>query len=233
MLEYYSRLSIMKILLVDDEVQLTDALSAILKRNKFTVDVANDGESGYDLALYGNYDLIVLDIMLPKMDGFEVLSKLRKENISIPILLLSAKSETYDKVTGLNKGADDYLTKPFEADELIARINALLRRRETYVTDNLSLGNTSLNSGSHTLESNGKSIQLGAKEYQVMEILMRNPTMIISKETINDKVWGFDSDAEYNNIEVYISFIRRKLTALNSDISIKAYRGTGYRVEKL
>ena len=180
----------MKILLVDDEAQLTDALSAILKRNKFAVDVANEGETGYDLALYGDYDLIVLDIMMPKMNGIEVLDKLRKNNISIPILLLSAKSETDDKISGLN-------------------------------------------SGSHTLEANGKSIQLGAKEYQVIELLMRNPTMIISKETINDKVWGFDSDAEYNNIEVYISFIRRKLTAINSDISVKAYRGTGYRVEKL
>ena len=223
----------MKILLVDDEAQLTDALSAILKRNKFAVDVANDGETGYDLALYGDYDLIVLDIMMPKMNGIEVLDKLRKNNISIPILLLSAKSETDDKISGLNSGADDYLTKPFETDELIARINALLRRRSSYVNNNLSLGNTYLNSGSHTLEANGKSIQLGAKEYQVIELLMRNPTMIISKETINDKVWGFDSDAEYNNIEVYISFIRRKLTAINSDISVKAYRGTGYRVEKL
>lgn len=192
----------MKILLVDDEAQLTDALSAILKRNKFAVDVANDGETGYDLALYGDYDLIVLDIMMPKMNGIEVLDKLRKNNISIPILLLSAKSETDDKISGLNSGADDYLTKPFETDELIARINALLRRRSSYVNNNLSLGNTSLNSGSHTLEANGKSIQLGAKEYQVIELLMRNPTMIISKETINDKVWGFDSDAEYNNIEV-------------------------------
>ena len=171
----------MKILLVDDEAQLTDALSAILKRNKFAVDVANDGETGYDLALYGDYDLIVLDIMMPKMNGIEVLDKLRKNNISIPILLLSAKSETDDKISGLNSGADDYLTKPFETDELIARINALLRRRSSYVNNNLSLGNTSLNSGSHTLEANGKSIQLGAKEYQVIELLMRNPTMIISK----------------------------------------------------
>ena len=139
----------MKILLVDDEAQLTDALSAILKRNKFAVDVANDGETGYDLALYGDYDLIVLDIMMPKMNGIEVLDKLRKNNISIPILLLSAKSETDDKISGLNSGADDYLTKPFETDELIARINALLRRRSSYVNNNLSLGNTSLNSGSH------------------------------------------------------------------------------------
>lgn len=143
----------MKILLVDDEAQLTDALSAILKRNKFAVDVANDGETGYDLALYGDYDLIVLDIMMPKMNGIEVLDKLRKNNISIPILLLSAKSETDDKISGLNSGADDYLTKPFETDELIARINALLRRRSSYVNNNLSLGNTSLNSGSHTLEA--------------------------------------------------------------------------------
>ena len=134
----------MKILLVDDEAQLTDALSAILKRNKFAVDVANDGETGYDLALYGDYDLIVLDIMMPKMNGIEVLDKLRKNNISIPILLLSAKSETDDKISGLNSGADDYLTKPFETDELIARINALLRRRSSYVNNNLSLGNTSL-----------------------------------------------------------------------------------------
>ena len=140
----------MKILLVDDEAQLTDALSAILKRNKFAVDVANDGETGYDLALYGDYDLIVLDIMMPKMNGIEVLDKLRKNNISIPILLLSAKSETDDKISGLNSGADDYLTKPFETDELNARINALLRRRSTYVNNNLSLGNTSLNRGSHT-----------------------------------------------------------------------------------
>lgn len=222
----------MNILLVDDEEQLTDAISSVLKKNNYVVEIAHNGQEGLDFAIYGNYDLIILDIMMPVKTGLVMLSELRKKSISTPVLLLSAKSETYDKVGGLNLGADDYLTKPFSTDELLARINALLRRQQTYVDDSLTIGNTTLNRTNHSLIVGEGKVLLGKKEYAIMEILMRNPTTIISKDTLMDKVWGYNNDAEYNAIEVYISFLRKKLSALSSNITIKAYRGTGYRIDE-
>ena len=218
----------MKILLVDDEVQLCEALSVILKKNNYSVDCAFNGEDGLDLALSGIYDLVILDIMMPKIDGLTVLKTLRKEKIDTPILLLSAKSEISDKIDGLNLGADDYLTKPFVTDELLARIRALLRRKEKFTGDVLSFNDISLDRDSLELIKGEKRITLGKKEFQILEMLMLNVGKSIDKEKFIEKIWGFDTEAEYNTIEVYVSFLRRKLTAVGSKTEIKSIRGIGY-----
>lgn len=218
----------MKILLVDDEVQLCEALSVILKKNNYSVDCAFNGEDGLDLALSGIYDLVILDIMMPKIDGLTVLKTLRKEKIDTPILLLSAKSEISDKIDGLNLGADDYLTKPFVTDELLARIRALLRRKEKFTGDVLSFNDISLDRDSLELIKGEKKITLGKKEFQILEMLMLNVGKSIDKEKFIEKIWGFDTEAEYNTIEVYVSFLRRKLTAVGSKTEIKSIRGIGY-----
>ena len=218
----------MKILLVDDEVQLCEALSVILKKNNYSVDCAFNGEDGLDLALSGIYDLVILDIMMPKIDGLTVLKTLRKEKIDTPILLLSAKSDISDKIDGLNLGADDYLTKPFVTDELLARIRALLRRKEKFTGDVLSFNDISLDRDSLELIKGEKRITLGKKEFQILEMLMLNVGKSIDKEKFIEKIWGFDTEAEYNTIEVYVSFLRRKLTAVGSKTEIKSIRGIGY-----
>jgi DNA-binding response OmpR family regulator len=218
----------MKILLVDDEVQLCEALSVILKKNNYSVDCAFNGEDGLDLALSGIYDLVILDIMMPKIDGLSVLKTLRKEKIDTPILLLSAKSEISDKIDGLNLGADDYLTKPFVTDELLARIRALLRRKEKFTGDVLSFNDISLDRDSLELIKGEKRITLGKKEFQILEMLMLNVGKSIDKEKFIEKIWGFDTEAEYNTIEVYVSFLRRKLSAVGSNTEIKSIRGIGY-----
>ncbi len=218
----------MKILLVDDERALTDALSTILKKNKYLVDCAYDGEEGLDYALKGVYDLIILDVMMPKYDGFYVLKHLRQNKIDTPVLILSAKGETTDKIYGLNCGADDYLPKPFASDELLARVKALLRRKEKFTGDVLSYGDIILDRDTFEMIKGEKRITLGKKEFQVLEMLFLKQGKIINKNVFIEKIWGYDSEAEYNTIEVYVSFIRRKLQAIGSKIEIKSIRGIGY-----
>lgn len=222
----------MNILIIEDERQLSEALVELLKQKSYAVDAAYDGITGEELALMGIYDAIVLDIMLPKKNGLEILKFLRKEKISTPILLLTAKSEIDDKIIGLECGADDYLTKPFSTGELVARIRSMTRRKGAYMGDELGYGNTVLNRDTHELVCDGNSVKLGLKEYQIIELLMRNNEQIITKELFIEKIWGFDSEAEYNAIEVYISFIRKKLAAIGSNIHVKAVRGIGYILEE-
>jgi DNA-binding response OmpR family regulator len=218
----------MKILLVDDEKQLTQALSVILKKNNYSVDCAYNGEDGLDLALSEIYDLIILDVMMPKLDGLSVLKNLRAKKINTPILMLSAKSEIADKIDGLNFDADDYITKPFVTDELLARIRALLRRKDTFTGDVLSFGDIMLDRDSLELIKGDKKIALGKKEFQILEMLILNEGKSIDKEKFIEKIWGYDTDAEYNTIEVYVSFLRKKLFAVGAKTEIKSIRGIGY-----
>lgn len=221
----------MKVLIIDDEKQLVSAISAILKMHNFETDFAYDGESGLDKALENVFDVIILDIMLPKLNGYQVVSKMRKNKISTPVIMLSAKTQTYDKVTGLNLGADDYLSKPFEAEELVARIKALTRRKSQFVGDLLHFGDIILNRDNCSLCVNEEEISLGKKEFQILEMLILSDGKAINKERFIEKIWGFDTDAEYNAIEVYVSFIRKKLMALNSNVNVKSIRGFGYILE--
>lgn len=218
----------MKILIVDDERGLTDALAVILKQNKYSVDCAYNGEDGLDMGLSGIYDLIILDVMMPKMDGFTVLKYLRQNKIDTPVLVLSAKTETSDKIDGLNLGADDYLTKPFNTNELLARIRALLRRKEKFTSDLLTFSDITLDRDTFELKKDEKSISLGKKEFQILEMLMLNQGKSIDKEKFIEKIWGFDTEAEYNTIEVYVSFLRKKLLAVGANVEIKSIRGIGY-----
>lgn len=222
----------MRILLVEDEKSLSDALVKILQKNHINVDAQYDGEKGLFAAQSGIYDVIVLDIMLPKMSGFKVLQTIRGEGNLTPVILLTAKSSIKDKVTGFDLGADDYLTKPFQATELLMRIRAVSRRKGEIEDFIITYEDLSLNTKNCILScvKTGKEIQLSAKEYQMMEFLMKKDGEIISKESFITKVWGFLSDAEYNSVEVYISFLRKKLKFLGSDIVIKAIRGRGYKL---
>lgn len=222
----------MRILVVEDAVHLAEALAQILKKHNYTVDIAYDGMSGLDNALSGIYDLILLDIMLPEMDGISVLKNIRNEGLSTPIILLTAKGEISDKVIGLDYGADDYLAKPFATEELLARTRAALRRRGEVLPDtNLMFGDIELNTSTLKLSSGSKEIQLILKESQLLELLILRKTAITSKELVIEKLWGFDSDAEHNNVEVYISFLRKKLASLNSKVIISTLRGVGYLLE--
>lgn len=218
----------MKILLVDDERQLIDALKVILEQQKYSVDCAYNGEDGLNLALLGVYDFIILDIMMPKLDGLSVLKILRQKKIDVPILMLSAKSEVSDKIDGLNLGADDYITKPFNTDELLARIKAHSRRKETFTGDVLTYGDISLNRNSFELFKGDNKILLGKKEFQILEMLILNRGKVINKEKFIEKIWGFDTEAEYNTIEVYVSFLRKKFLSVGIKTEIKSIRGIGY-----
>ena len=220
----------MRILVVEDETHLAEALSHILKKNNYSVDVAFDGEEGLDNALSGIYDVIVLDIMLPKMDGITVLKQIRREGFDTPVILLTAKSEISDKVLGLDSGADDYLAKPFNTEELLARIRALGRRRGeiTANTSTLSFGDISLNTSSLKLSCGAQEISITLKECELLEYLILHKEMVCSKEQIIEKLWGFDSEAEANHVEVYVSFLRKKLAFVNSKVAINTVRGVGY-----
>lgn len=222
----------MRILIVEDEIPLASALCEIMKKNKYTVDAVYDGLSGLDYALSDVYDVIILDIMLPKMDGFEVVKSLRDKNISTPVILLTAKDEISDKVTGLDSGADDYLTKPFSTEELLARIRAMSRRKGEVINTLLKFNDTTLNLKTFQLSSSSQLVKLGLKEFQIAEMLFYNPNQVITKEHIIEKVWGFDNEAEYNNVEVYISFLRKKLSFIKSKVKIKTVRGIGYSLEE-
>lgn len=221
----------MKVLIVDDEKQLANAIVEILKKKNIDADAVYDGEDGYAYAMTGIYDVVVLDIMLPKLNGLEVLARLRKQNFSTPVIMLSAKSETEDKIEGLEIGADDYLTKPFDTGELLARLKALTRRKQDFTGDVLTFGDIELNKNTCSLSKGKRSIVLGGKEYRIMEKLLENPNVFTPKELLIEKIWGYDSDAEYNTVEVYVSFIRRKLHSLGSTVQIKALRNIGYRPE--
>lgn len=223
----------MRILIVEDEVHLSEALSQILVKNSYAVDAVNDGASGLDYALSDVYDLIILDIMLPKMNGIEVLRNIRVARLATPILLLTAKDEIADKVNGLDNGADDYLTKPFATDELLARVRAMSRRRGEVTTDIISYADVALNLKTNELCCSTHAIKLGLKEFLIMELLITNGKQIITKERFIEKIWGFESDTEYNNVEVYISFIRKKLISIHSNVEIRTARGIGYSLEEV
>lgn len=222
----------MRILIVEDEHSLADAVTAILKKEQYFVDAVYDGRDGLDYAMSGIYDLILLDIMLPKMNGLDVLREIRKNNISTPVMLLTARTEIDDKIRGLDCGADDYLTKPFNKGELLARVRALTRRKGEIPSNELAFGDIILNQSTYELSCGTLSVKLGAKEFRIMQMLMFAPKNIISKDEFIEKIWGYDSEAEYNSIEVYISFLRKKLGAIKSTIQIKASRGIGYYIEE-
>lgn len=221
----------MKILVVEDEIALAEALSEILKRNKYNVDAVYDGDDGLSYAMTGIYDCIILDIMLPKMNGIDVLRILRRKHISTPVLLLTAKSEVEDKINGLDSGADDFLTKPFITGELLARVRALTRRKGEVITDQFTFGDVVLNKTTFSLSREGQFVKLSLKEFQIMEMLIANPRQLIPKERFIEKIWGYESDIEYNNVEVYISFLRKKLSAIESTVTIRTARGVGYFLE--
>lgn len=222
----------MKLLVVEDEEQLADALTEILKRDKYSVDTCYNGIDGLDNALTGVYDCVILDIMLPGMSGIEVLRSLRKEKINTPVLLLTARSEIEDKINGLDTGADDYLTKPFVTGELLARIRALTRRKGEIIDENrMDYNGLLLNKNTSSVVWKDNDVKLSLKEYQIMELLISNPRQILPKERIIEKIWGYESDVEYNNIEVYISFLRKKLSVIAAPVQIKTARGIGYFLE--
>lgn len=222
----------MRILLVEDEIPLAEAMAQILKKNNYQVDMVHDGEEGLDYGLSDIYDLILLDIMLPTISGLEILKKLRKEKILVPILLLTAKGTVEDKVKGLDCGADDYLAKPFATEELLARIRALSRRKsEVIIADELDYGDILLNTSNLILTSGAKEIKLTLRESELLEFFMLRKNMVASKELIIEKLWGYDSDAEANHVEVYVSFLRKKLKFLQSNVKIVTTRGVGYSLE--
>lgn len=222
----------MRILIVEDEKSLQEAVKALLEKSGYMVDAVGDGISGLDYGRSGLYDAILLDIMLPGCSGLEVLRQLRKEHISTPVLLLTARSEVEDRIQGLDTGADDYLTKPFDAGELLARLRALLRRPgELVLGAGAAFGDLPLRQDSRSLLCRDRSVKLGQKEYHLMEVLMLHKGNIVHKDLLAEKVWGVEDSSEYNNVEVYISFLRKKLAYLGSRVQIRAARGVGYSLE--
>lgn len=224
----------MRILVIEDEFNLADIIATRLKKEKYSVDIASDGEEGLYLALNGSYNLILLDIMLPKVDGIKIIQEIRKEEISPKVIMLTAKSELEDKLIGFNFGADDYVTKPFHLEELVARINVQLRKDNSQnLVDTIEVFDLELNMKTAILRctKTNELVEVGNKEFLILEYFMQNQNIILSKEQIYDKVWGIDNLSESNNLEAYLSFIRRKLKIIGSTTSIKAIRGLGYRME--
>jgi len=222
----------MRVLVVEDEVRLAATLQDLLEMQGYSADVSHDGESGLDNALSAIYDVIILDVMLPKLNGFDVLRRLRAEGNTTPVLMLTARSEVTDKVQGLDSGADYYLTKPFEPKELLACVRALCRRTpEMRETDRLTCGDLQLEQNTFNLSCGERSVRLSRKEFDMMELLMLNQKLVIPKEKLLLKVWGYESEAEDNNVEVYISFLRKKLEYLRSSAKIKTIRMVGYCLE--
>ncbi|MGN1166677.1 MAG: response regulator transcription factor [Lachnospiraceae bacterium] len=220
----------MKILIVEDEKLLADSIKMMLEKKGFEVTAVYDGETGKEYAELGVYDLLILDVMMPGMNGYDVARKVRAKRLGVPILMLTAKSDLEDRITGLNAGADYYLTKPFDTRELLACINALLRRQGSQV-DVLSMGNTTLDLSSAILSCGTNSIRLSAKEFDIMRFLLASGKNNLSKEMILARVWGFDSDAVENHVEVYIGFLRKKLAGIGSNLRIEAIRKLGYHLE--
>lgn len=221
----------MNILLVEDEISLSNAVKKILEQQGYIVDAVYDGQSAVDYATGMDYGLIILDVMLPKIDGFEVLRILRRDGINAPILMLTARSTVPDKVAGLNSGADDYMTKPFDTEELLARVGALTRRTGEVIVETVSYEDLTLGIKSAILSCGGQSVQLSRKEFEVLKIFMYNPSMTVTKDMLISNVWGVESEATDNNVEVYISFIRKKLKYLKSRVTIRNLQKIGYRLE--
>lgn len=222
----------MNLLLVEDEIQLSDALSQILTNNNYNVEAVFDGEDGLNYGLTGIYDVIVLDIMLPKLNSIDVLKNLRQNKISTPIILLTAKNSMEDKIVGLDSGADDYLPKPFSPEELLARLRAVTRRNGNFINENiLEYEDIILNLSSYEISCKNNSIILTSKEFDIIKYFIQRPKIIVNKDDLISKIWGFDSDVEYNNVEVYISFLRKKLAYIDSSVKITTIRKVGYRLE--
>ena len=221
----------MRLLLAEDERDLADALEAMLKHNNYSVDTVDNGQDALDYLMLDDYDGAILDVMMPKMDGVTVVRKLRENKKNTPVLLLTAKSEVEDKVYGLDSGADDYLTKPFVIKELLARVRSMTRRQATFTSNVLELGNVSLSKYTFELSTDKDKVRLSNKEYQMMEMLMRNPGNVIQTEQFLERIWGYDSDSEINVVWVNISYVRKKLKALDANIQIKATRNVGYTLE--
>jgi len=223
----------MTILLIEDEKALLDALSYVLKKQSHTVDCCSDGETGYEYAVTGRYDVVVLDVMLPKMSGFEVLEKLRSEKCSTPVLLLTALTDVADRVRGLDAGADDYLGKPFDMEEFLARLRALYRRKTETINENvLHFSDVELNLTSLELIHGDRRIKVTVKESQILQYFFKRATHVVTKDELILRCWGYDSEAEYNHVEVYMSFIRKKLQFINAKMRISTVRGAGYRIEE-
>lgn len=221
----------MKVLIIEDEYNLADVIKERLEKEKLTVDIVEDGEEGYYYASTNTYDLIILDVMLPNMSGFQILDKLRTDNINSKIIMLTARSTIEDKLNGLENGADDYLTKPFHMDELVARVNIQLKRngnKNNLSFDDLVLNTTTLKV---TCAKTNEVVELIKKEFQLLEYFINNPNQVLSKEQIYDRVWGIENEIESNNLEAYLSFIRKKLRAIESKVVIKSVRGMGYKIE--
>ena len=225
----------MRLLLAEDETELSNALVTLLKHNQYSVDAVYNGLDAYDYITGGDYDGVILDIMMPGMDGITVLKKVRGEGVKVPVLMLTAKSEIDDRVEGLDAGADDYLTKPFAMKELLARVRAMTRRQGEVSDMKLSFGNIVLDRSSFTLyciKNKENTVRLNNKEFQMMEMFLLNPGNVISADRLMEKIWGYDSDADQNSVWVYISNLRKKLSSLDPDMNIKAVRGLGYSLEE-
>ena len=221
----------MKLLLAEDELDLAEALTVFFEKNHFTVDAVHNGFDAYEYAVTGGYDGIVLDVMMPKLNGIQVLEKLRSEGVSTPIMMLTAKGQTEDRITGFNAGADDYLPKPFDPDELLSRVRAMLRRGQTYRPAALTYGDLTLDPATGNLSCGDKTVRLGGREFQIMELFLRAPRQVFSADRIMEQVWGWDNEAEINVVWVNISNLRKKLKALGSHTALRANRGLGYLLE--
>ena len=223
----------MRILIVEDEIRLAETLRELMTGQRYQADVVFDGTDGIEYGLAGQYDLIILDVMLPKADGFEVARKIRGEHISTPILMLTARDEVFSKISGLDCGADDYMTKPFDSGELMARVRALTRRRGEFIGDEMELGNLLMDCTSRELKCGKRSVRLSFKEYEIMHLLIASAPAVVTKDSLITRVWGMESEAEDNNVEVYISFLRKKLNYLGCSVSISTVRKVGYLLERL
>ena len=222
----------MRLLIAEDEPDLAEVLCAFFEKNRFSDDIVNDGFAAYEYASSGEYDAIVLDVMMPKMNGVDVLRRLREEGIKTPVMMLTAKAQKDDRITGFNAGADDYLPKPFEPDELICRVRAMLRRGGGYTPDILTFGDVSLDTSSGMMTGSGGSVRLSGREFQLMEMFMRSPGVVFSADRIMEKIWGWDSAAEINVVWVHMSNLRKKLRSIGSEVTVHASRGLGYMLEK-
>ncbi|NLG03386.1 MAG: response regulator transcription factor [Clostridia bacterium] len=223
----------MRILIVEDEIRLAEALGQIMKEEKYVVDIVNDGSEGYYYLTENHYDVVVLDVMLPHMNGYEIVRQMRKDKNATPVILLTARDDTKDKIEGLDAGADDYMTKPFEPEELLARIRALSRRQGEVIIEALTYEDLTLSLNSCTLTCGRKSVHLGFKEFEMLKLFMTSPNILLSKEQMILKIWGYESEVEDNNVEAYISFLRKKISFIGSRVTIMTVRKVGYRLEVL
>ena len=221
----------MRLLIAEDELDLAEALTVFFEKNHFSVDAVHNGFDAYEYAASGGYDGVILDVMMPKMNGIQVLERLRAEGCRTPIMMLTAKGQKDDRITGFNAGADDYLPKPFDPDELLSRVRAMLRRSEAYQPSVLSCGDVALDPSTGLLSCGGQSLRLSGREFQVMELFLRNPRQVFSAERIMERVWGWDNEAEINVVWVNISNLRKKLKAIGSRVTLKVNRGLGYALE--